>query len=88
MPQKPASPCLAVLIDADNSSASIADGLFKEIAKIGEASVRRIYGDFSSPCLKGWCDVLTRHALVPQQQFAFELKPIGGQQWQVRHKAA
>ena len=42
------SPRLAVLIDADNASAKIADGLFEEIAKIGEASVRRIYGDFSA----------------------------------------
>ena len=39
---------LAVLIDADNASAKIAGRLFEEIAKIGEASVRRIYGDFSA----------------------------------------
>lgn len=65
------SPRLAVLIDADNASARIADGLFQEIAAIGEASVRRIYGDFSSPRLKGWADVLARHAILPQQQFAY-----------------
>ena len=47
---------LAVLIDADNASSKIADGLFEEIAKIGEASVRRIYGDFSSDRSKGWAD--------------------------------
>ena len=40
---------LAVLIDADNTSSKIADGLFEEIARLGEASVRRIYGDFASP---------------------------------------
>jgi hypothetical protein len=62
---------LAVLIDADNASAKIVDGLFEEIAKIGEASVRRIYGDFSSPRSKGWADVLTRYAIIPQQQFAY-----------------
>ena len=39
----------AVLIDADNTSPRIAAGLFEEVAKFGEASVRRIYGDFSSP---------------------------------------
>ena len=39
----------AVLIDADNTSPRIAAGLFEEIAKFGEASSRRIYGDFSSP---------------------------------------
>ncbi|WP_265516492.1 NYN domain-containing protein [Nitratireductor luteus] len=62
---------LAVLIDADNASAKIVDGLFDEIAKIGEASVRRIYGDFSSARSKAWIDVLAQHAIIPQQQFAY-----------------
>jgi uncharacterized LabA/DUF88 family protein len=65
------SPRLAVLIDADNASAKIADGLFEEIAKLGEASVRRIYGDFSSARSKAWADVLSKHAIIPQQQFAY-----------------
>lgn len=65
------SPRLAVLIDADNTSAKIADGLFEEIAKIGEASVRRIYGDFSSSRSKGWADILAKYAIIPQQQFAY-----------------
>lgn len=64
-------PRLAVLIDADNTSSKIADRLFEEIARIGEASVRRIYGDFSHARLKGWTEVLTRHAIIPQQQFAY-----------------
>ena len=65
------SPRLAVLIDADNASARIADGLFEEIAKLGEASVRRIYGDFSGPRLKPWADILAKHAIIPHQQFAY-----------------
>lgn len=65
------SPKLAVLIDADNTSAKIADGLFEEIAKIGEASVRRIYGDFSHQRSKSWAEILARHAIIPQQQFAY-----------------
>lgn len=64
------SPRLAVLIDADNASPKIADGLFEEIAKIGEASVRRIYGDFSHQRSKGWADTLSKHAMIPHQQFA------------------
>jgi uncharacterized LabA/DUF88 family protein len=62
---------LAVLIDADNTSSQIAGGLFEEIAKIGEASVRRIYGDFAAPRMKGWASVLSKHAIIPQQQFAY-----------------
>jgi len=64
---------LAVLIDADNASAKIVDGLFEEIAKIGEASVRRIYGDFSGTRSKGWADVLAKYAIIPQQQFAYTI---------------
>jgi Fe-S-cluster formation regulator IscX/YfhJ len=59
---------LAVLIDADNTSATIADGLFEEIAKIGEASVRRIYGDIASTRSKSWSGLQSRHALIWQQQ--------------------
>jgi hypothetical protein len=65
-----ASARLAVLIDADNASPKIADGLFAEIAKFGEASVRRIYGDFSGTRLKSWADILAKHAIIPHQQFA------------------
>ncbi|MPY75744.1 MAG: NYN domain-containing protein [Alphaproteobacteria bacterium] len=71
MPADNPSTKLAVLIDADNASPRIADGLFDEIAKIGEASVRRIYGDFSGPRLKAWADILSKHAIIPHQQFAY-----------------
>jgi hypothetical protein len=71
MPSEPRSPRLAVLIDADNTSAKIVDGLFAEIAKIGEASVRRIYGDFAHSRSKGWADTLSKYAIIPQQQFAY-----------------
>jgi len=71
MPSENRSPRLAVLIDADNTSAKIAVGLFEEVAKLGEASVRRIYGDFSSSRSRAWADILARHAIIPQQQFAY-----------------
>ena len=64
-------PRLAVLIDADNVSAKVSDALFEEVAKIGEASLRRIYGDFSKGQQAGWEKVLARHAIIPQQQFAY-----------------
>ncbi len=62
---------LAVLIDADNTSPQIAEDLIAEIAKYGVASVKRIYGDWTSPNLKGWKDVLLAHAIHPVQQFAY-----------------
>jgi hypothetical protein len=64
-------PRFAVLIDADNTSPQIAGGLFEEVAKFGEASVRRIYGDFSNQRLKSWTDILQKYAIDPYQQFAY-----------------
>ncbi|MGM0585390.1 MAG: NYN domain-containing protein [Pseudomonadota bacterium] len=64
-------PRLAVLIDADNTPPRVAEGLFLEIAKIGEASVRRIYGDFSDDRLRGWSKILAQHAIIPHQNFAY-----------------
>ena len=71
MALEPRSPRLAVLIDADNTSAKIADRLFEEIAQLGEASVRRIYGDFTRAGLRGWTDILAKHAIIAHQQFAY-----------------
>lgn len=71
MSNEPRAPRLAVLIDADNASSRIATRLFEEIAKIGEASVRRIYGDFSGTRLKAWAEVLSTHAIRAQQNFAY-----------------
>jgi uncharacterized LabA/DUF88 family protein len=62
---------LAVLIDADNASAAIVEGLFEEIAKYGVASVKRIYGDWTGPQLSGWKKVLLEHSIQPIQQFAY-----------------
>jgi uncharacterized LabA/DUF88 family protein len=62
---------LAVLIDADNTSPSVIENLFAEIAKYGIASVKRIYGDWTSPYLKGWKEVLLTYAIHPIQQFHY-----------------
>lgn len=64
-------PRLAVLIDADNASPKIAPGLFEDIATLGEASVRRIYGDFSGTRNKGWAEILSTFAIMPYQNFAY-----------------
>jgi len=61
---------LAVLIDADNISASHADNVLGEVAKYGTPTVKRAYGDWTTSSLKGWKDVLPRLAIQPMQQFA------------------
>ena len=62
---------LAVLIDADNTQPTIIDGLLNEVAKYGVASVKRIYGDWTSPHLRSWKGRLLEHAIQPIQQFSY-----------------
>jgi len=62
---------LAVLIDADNAQPSIVEGLLAEIAKYGTAHVKRAYGDWTGPSLKGWKDHLLAQSIQPIQQFAY-----------------
>jgi uncharacterized LabA/DUF88 family protein len=62
---------LAVLIDADNARASITEGLLAEVAKYGTAHVKRAYGDWTAPNLRGWKDQLLAHSIQPIQQFAY-----------------
>ena len=71
MPEESRTRRLAILIDADNTSPRISAGLFEEVAKFGEASVRRIYGDFSGQRLKSWADILQKYAIDPYQQFSY-----------------
>ncbi len=66
-----ASAKLAVLIDADNAQPSIFEYLLPEIAKYGEATVKRIYGDFTSPQSAQWRSLLNKFAIKPVQQFAY-----------------
>jgi uncharacterized LabA/DUF88 family protein len=62
---------LAVLIDADNAQPSITEGLLAEVAKYGTAHVKRAYGDWTAPQLKGWKDQLLSQSIQPIQQFAY-----------------
>ena len=57
-----------MLIDADNTSARYAHALFDEIVKLGEANVRRIYGDFSGSRLSGWDGAIQSLAILQHQQ--------------------
>ncbi|WP_234569455.1 NYN domain-containing protein [Rhodohalobacter sp. 614A] len=62
---------LAILIDADNAQPSITENLLAEIAKYGTANVKRIYGDWTQPQLRGWKEILLEHSIQPIQQFGY-----------------
>jgi uncharacterized LabA/DUF88 family protein len=62
---------LAILIDADNAQASTIENILTEIAGLGEAIVKRIYGDFTSTHNNQWKTILQKYAIKPVQQFAY-----------------
>ena len=67
----PDSTRLAVLIDGDNTTPTIIEALLAEIAKYGSATVKRAYGDWTTPNLRGWKEAINAHAIQPMQQFAY-----------------
>lgn len=60
---------IALLIDADNASPATLDAALTILGDLGTVNVRRIYGNWSKPALKGWARLVHSHALEPQQQF-------------------
>ncbi|KAJ2978240.1 hypothetical protein NQ176_g3398 [Zarea fungicola] len=62
---------IAVLIDADNAQPCKASLVLAEVAKYGTTSVKRAYGDWTGPNLKGWKDQLLHNSIQPIQQFAY-----------------
>ncbi|TAL05384.1 MAG: NYN domain-containing protein [Verrucomicrobia bacterium] len=60
---------IAVLIDGDNAQPSLLDEILAEISRYGRTTIRRIYGDWTSPNMNGWKDVLQENAIQPIQQF-------------------
>jgi hypothetical protein len=62
---------LAVLIDADNAPPSSVEELMTEVVRYGAGTIKRAYGDWTTPNLQGWKDVLHRHAVQPVQQFRY-----------------
>lgn len=60
---------LAVLIDADNVRLDTLTPILDATARLGRVTVRRIYGDFTTPHLAGWRLKLSEHAIHPIQQY-------------------
>lgn len=63
------SPNIALFIDADNASPDHLENVLSVLAELGAVNVRRVYGNWRKPALKGWADKAHLHALDPQQQF-------------------
>jgi len=62
---------IAVLIDSDNVPYKNIGGILREVAKYGTPTIKRIYGDWTTPQASGWKSVLLEHALTPIQQYSY-----------------
>lgn len=62
-------PNFALLIDADNDTPDIITPVIEEITRDARLSVRRVYGDFTSPNLAKWREALANHGIQPVQQY-------------------
>ncbi|WP_174279529.1 NYN domain-containing protein [Sphingomonas bacterium] len=60
---------IALLIDADNASHNAIDPVLTVLAELGAVNIKRAYGNWTKPGLKGWQDMTMRHGIEPQQQF-------------------
>lgn len=60
---------IALLIDADNASPAGIDPVLTVLAELGQVNIRRAYGNWRKPSLKGWVDRMHRYGIEPQQQF-------------------
>jgi NYN domain-containing protein/OST-HTH/LOTUS domain-containing protein len=64
---------LAVLIDADNAQASIIGAVLTEVARYGTATIKRAYGDWTTPHLNSWKEIFHNLAIQPIQQFRYTI---------------
>ena len=62
---------LAVLIDGDNIPSAHVKEMMEEIAKYGNPTIKRIYGDWTKPHLTKWKNVLLENAITPIQQYGY-----------------
>ncbi|WP_297335593.1 NYN domain-containing protein [Algoriphagus sp.] len=62
---------IAVLIDGDNAQAKLIKEILEEVSKYGKATIRRIYGDWTTPQMNSWKEVINQYSFNPIQKFAY-----------------
>lgn len=71
MPESEKDLRLAVLIDADNASRTAMKDVMAEVAVYGTPTIKRIYGDWTSPNMNSWKSILLECAITPIQQYSY-----------------
>ncbi len=62
---------IAILIDGDNAQAKLLKETIEEVSKYGKATIRRIYGDWTSQTMNSWKDLTNQHSINPIQKFSY-----------------
>jgi hypothetical protein len=62
---------IAVLIDGDNAQATLLKYMLEEVSKYGKATIRRIYGDWTTPQMNSWKESLNQYSINPIQKFSY-----------------
>lgn len=64
---------IAVLIDGDNAQPKLMKEIIEEVSKYGKATIRRIYGDWTSQQMNGWKAIINQHSISPIQKFSYTI---------------
>ena len=62
---------LAVLIDGDNIPSAYVKEMMEEIAKYGNPTIKRIYGDWTTPQMNSWKEIINQYSINPIQKFSY-----------------
>ncbi|MEX6627199.1 NYN domain-containing protein [Tenacibaculum pacificus] len=62
---------IAVLIDGDNAQPKLLKEIIEEVSKYGKATIRRIYGDWTTPQMNTWKAIINQHSISPIQKFSY-----------------
>ncbi|CAN5217841.1 NYN domain-containing protein [soil metagenome] len=62
---------IAVLIDGDNAQAKLIKEIIEEVSKYGKATIRRIYGDWTTSQMNSWKDLINQYSISPIQKFSY-----------------
>jgi hypothetical protein len=62
---------MAILIDGDNARSKLIKPILEEVSKYGKVTIRRIYGDWTSPSMNSWKTILNELSFTPIQKFSY-----------------
>jgi hypothetical protein len=62
---------IAVLIDGDNAQAKLIKETIEEVSKYGKATIRRIYGDWTTIHMNSWKEIINQYSINPIQKFSY-----------------